>query len=595
MKAPFLLAAIAAASSAPAQQDGGALFQKHCDACHRSGGATRAPLPDAMRSMTAEAVLAALESGSMKAQGASLPAADRQTLAKFLGLAVKTSEHPTGICAPDTPATSDSSYWNGWGVDMENSRFQSARMAGLDESKVPNLKLKWAFGFSGANTVFAQPAIVGGKMFFGSGDGTVYAVNAKTGCIYWTFKAAATVRTAISVGAVIAGHYTLFFGDVKAFVYAVDSQTGKQVWRVQVDDHPLARVTGAPKLWNERLYVPVSGVEEVSAGNPRYECCTSRGSLVALEGATGKQIWKSYTIPAAPKPTGKNSAGTQLHGPSGASVWLSPTIDATRRLVYVGTGNEYSAPGTEFSDAVIAFDVDSGAMKWSRQLTPGDGWNFGCSTAAGPNCPEGHGPDVDIGASPILRKFAGGKDVLLVGQKSGVVYGLDPNGNGKILWQTRIGKGGALGGIQWGMAADDKVVYAALSDRKPGKWEEEGGLFALDILTGKKLWNTPAPKPACLGKPNCSAAQMAPVTLIPGVAFSGSMDGHIRAYSTKDGKIIWDFDTLHEFETVNGVNAKGGSLNASGVVVVNGTAYVNSGYGALAGMPGNVLLAFAAE
>ena len=595
MQIKFLSLAIAVASASLAQQDGAGLFQKHCAACHQSGSATRAPLPDVMKSMTPEAVLAALESGSMKAQAAGLSAVERQTLAKFLGLAAKLTEQSAGMCAPDTPATSDSSYWNGWGVDNENSRFQPARMAGLDESKIPRLKLQWAFGFPGANTVFAQPAIVGGKMFFGSDNGTVYAVNAKTGCTYWTFKAAATVRTAISVGAVIAGHYTLFFGDVKAFVYAVDSQTGKQLWRVKVDDHPLARVTGAPKLWNERLYVPVSSIEEVSAGNARYECCTFRGSLVALEGATGKQLWKSYAIPDAPKPTSKSSAGTQRHGPAGAAIWLSPAIDQPRRLIYVGTGNGYTDPGTKFSDAVIAFDLDSGAIKWSQQLTPGDGWNFGCSGAGGANCPEGRGPDVDIGASPILRKFAGGRDMLLVGQKSGVVYGLDPSNSGKILWQTRIGKGGALGGIQWGMAADDNVVFAALSDRRPGKWEEEGGMFALDILTGKQLWNTPAPKPACLGKPNCSAAQMAPVTLIPGVAFSGSMDGHVRAYSTMDGKIIWDFDTLREFDTVNGVKAKGGSLNGAGVVVVNGMAYVNSGYGALSGIPGNVLLAFAAE
>jgi polyvinyl alcohol dehydrogenase (cytochrome) len=586
MKVLFLCAAV----SAFAQPDGAALFQKHCASCHRAGSATRAPLPDAMTSMTPEAVLATLESGSMKPQATELSTAERDALAKHLGLGAKTVGQAAGKCAPDTPATSDSSYWNGWGVDRENSRFQPARMAGLDERKVPHLKLKWAFGFPGANSAMAQPVIVGGRIMFGSDNGTVYSVNAKSGCIYWTFKAAATVRTAISVGAINSGHYTLFFGDLKAQVYALDFQTGKQLWRVKLDDHPLARITGAPKLWNEKLYVPVSSVEEVSGGNVGYECCTFRGSLVALEGATGKQIWKSYAIPDPPKLTHRNKSGTQLHGPSGAAIWLSPTLDTARRLIYVGTGNGYSDPATKFTDAVIAFDIDSGAMKWSKQLTPGDGWNFACQSAAGQNCPEDHGSDVDIGTSPILRN-----NVLLIGQKSGVVYGLDPNNDGKILWQTRIGKGGSLGGIQWGMAADDKTVYSALSDRNPRKWEDEGGLFALDILTGKKLWTTPAVKPACLGKPNCSAAQMAPVTLIPGVVFSGSMDGHLRAYSAKDGRVVWDFDTLREFETVNGVKARGGSLSATGVVVANGMAYVNSGYGALAGMPGNVLLAFAAE
>ncbi len=569
-----------------AQPNGAVLFEKNCKVCHQAGSAMRAPLMDALNGMTPEAIRTALESGSMKAQGATLSAVERQTLASFLGKGSKV-EATDAACAVDQTRTAITIGWNGWGVDYDNSRMQPAAMAGLDAASVPRLKLKWAFGIPGANTVNSQPAIVGGRMYFGSQDGTVYALNARTGCTYWTFKAAASVRSAMTVSA----EGTLYFGDLKANAYALNSQTGKQLWRVQLDDHPVARITAAPKLWNNKLYVPISSVEEVSGGNPKYECCTFRGSVAAVDAATGKLIWKSYTIPDPPQATTKSSVGVQLHGPSGAAVWLSPTIDVSRKVLYIGTGNGYSDPATKYTEAVIAYDLETGSMKWSQQLTPGDGWNFACSAqGGGPNCPKDRGPDVDIGASPILRK-----NIILVGQKSGVVYGLDAESQGKLLWQTRIGKGGSLGGIQWGMASDDKTVYIALSDRRLGRWQEEGGLFALDIATGAKRWNTPAPKPECLSHPNCSAAQMAPVTLIPGVVLNGSMDGHMRAYAAGDGKIIWDFDTLRDFETINGVKARGGSISGSGAVVVGGIMYINSGYGALSGIPGNVVLAFAAE
>jgi polyvinyl alcohol dehydrogenase (cytochrome) len=316
---------------------------------------------------------------------------------------------------------------------------------------------------------------------------------------------------------------------------------------------------------------------------------------VAVDTETGKQLWKSYTIPDPPKPTRINSAGVQLQGPSGAAVWTSPTIDTERNLVYIGTGNGYSDPANAYTDAVIAFDLETGSMKWVRQLASGDGWNFSCINPNKANCPEQVGPDVDIGASPILKKLPDGRTVLVVGQKSGIVHALDPDAQGKILWQTRVGRGGALGGVQWGMAADEQNVYVALSDFTRGKPEMEGGMFALRLANGEKVWHTAAPKPACIDQRGCSAAQMAPVSLIPGVVFSGSMDGHLRAYSTSDGKILWDFDTLRDFDTVNGVKARGGSLSATGPVIAGGWLYVNSGYGILGGMPGNVLLAFSVD
>ena len=534
---------------------------------------------DVLALMPRPQILAALESGSMKTQGEALTHDQRVTLTQFLSKVTAVDLATGGRCASDVSPSKLEGQWNGWGVDLANKRFQPA--PGIRAEDLPKLKLKWAFGIPNATVAYAQPTIAGGRLYFGSTTGTVYSIDARTGCIYWTFTAPAAVRTAITLDGRLA-----YFGDLKANAYAVEIVTGKLVWKTHIEPHPAARITGAPKLYEGRLYVPVSSVEEPPPRDAKYPCCTFRGSVVALDAATGKQIWQSYAIPDPPGKTRVTSTGTQLMGPAGAAIWSSPTIDVPRKVLYVATGNGYSDPPTKYSDAIIAFDLATGSMKWSQQMTPNDRWNFGCQGARKETCPPDPGEDLDFGASPILEG-----PLLLAGQKSGMVHALDPDKQGAVVWQTRIGRGGALGGIEWGLAADDENVYAPLSDFN-GQGQAMGGMFALRQKDGVKVWQVPPPKPACTGKPGCSAAQMAPATMIPGIVFSGSMDGHLRAYEASSGKIVWDFDTLREFPTVNGVKAKGGSLNATGPTIAGGMMFVNSGYGALGGMPGNVLLAF---
>ena len=185
--------------------------------------------------------------------------------------------------------------------------------------------------------------------------------------------------------------------------------------------------------------------------NPNYECCSARGGVVALDALTGKQIWKTYTIDETPHAVAKSSAGTMMWGPSGASIWSAPTIDPEHHRIYVGTGDNFSKPATKMSDAILALSMDTGKIEWATQLTENDAFNMACEPGAPKSsCPEDAGPDVDIGASPILVKLANGKRVLLVSQKSGIAHGLDPDHNGAVLWETRIGHGGALGGIAGG-------------------------------------------------------------------------------------------------------------------------------------------------
>jgi polyvinyl alcohol dehydrogenase (cytochrome) len=602
--------------------DAANIYKQKCSTCHDSA-AVRAPDRDAMKQLTPESILASLTSGTMAAQGEGLSAVEKRAVAEFLAgkplgrtdpLLGKSPSCRTGPTALYEPLSRP--RWNGWGADVANTRFQSERDAGLSAAQVPKLTLKWAFGFPEGRLGFAQPTLAGGRVFVGSDKGAVYSLDSATGCTYWSFTAEAGVRTAMSIGpltgtdtgrrsagsarnsaqsAPVEARYAVYFGDLRANVYALDAATGARLWSVRVDEHQFARITGAPVLEGQRLYVPVSSVEEVAGPKSNYECCRFRGSVVALDAATGKQIWKSYTISQAPQPVSKNDAGTQLWAPAGAAVWTSPTIDLKARALYVGTGNAYTSPAADTSDAVVAFDLDTGKMLWSRQVTPKDVFLVGCAPGAPPgNCPETIGPDYDIGTSPILRTLAGGRRILVVGQKSGVVYGLDPDRQGEIVWQFRAGKGGLLGGIEWGMAADEELVYVPVSDVL-GPPEAAGGLFGLRLATGERVWHTPAPKLECTGGRGCTGAQSAAISAIPGIVFSGSVDGHFRAYSTVDGKIVWDFNTVQDYVTVNGVPGRGGSLDSAGPTVAAAMVFTNSGYGQWRGLPGNVLLAFAVQ
>lgn len=180
----------------------------------------------------------------------------------------------------------DGPQWNGWGADINNSRFQPAVMAGLTPEQVPRLQLKWAFGFPDASSANAQPTIVGGLLFVGGGDRRVYALDAKSGCTRWTFATEAVVRTAISVGPIAGSdQFAAFFGDVRGSAYAVNATTGALIWKTKVDDHPAARIVGAPTLFSGVLYVPVSSFEEATGSRPTYQCCTFRGSSLCLNAA----------------------------------------------------------------------------------------------------------------------------------------------------------------------------------------------------------------------------------------------------------------------------------------------------------------------
>jgi len=580
--------------------DAAAVYQKSCAQCHDEPQG-RTPSRDALKDRTPDAILQSLTTGSMSVTAIALSMAEKRAVSEYLaGKALGAGGESAGMCTPpngaagarSAPALSNVDGWNGWGNDIANSRYQPK--PGLTAADVPNLKLKWAFGFPGGSQAYGNPAIVGGRVFVGSDNGKFYALDANSGCMYWSVQADGGIRAAPTVAK--AGSRTaVYFGDLKGHMFAVDATTGDLIWKKQVDDHKFARVTGAPKLYDGKLYVPVSSVEEAPAAQPTYECCTFRGSIVALDGTTGAQLWKTYTIQEKPQQVGTNAKGTALYKPAGAAVWSSPTIDPQKGIVYIGTGNSYTDPAVPTSDAVMALDIKSGKILWWNQLTPSDAFVIGCGpNSTNANCPKDVGPDFDFGNAPILRTLGGGRRILVIGQKSGMAYGLDPDNEGKLLWKFKAGKGSALGGIEWGSAADDQNAYIPVSD-VIGPSADAGGLFALKLATGEQVWHTPAPKLECTSGRGCTGAQSAPASVIPGAVFSGSVDGHLRAYSTRDGSIIWDYNTAKEYDTVNKVPAKGGSIDAAGPAIADGLVVTNSGYALWRGLPGNVLLAFSAK
>jgi len=590
---------IAAAGSAAAQLQGqgntAQTFTESCAVCHGNKSVARAPEVATLRQMTPESIYAALTTGSMREQAANLSDDVKRALTVYLagrqpGIAqVADAKAMTNRCSSNPPIVLSAAAWNGWGVDMANSRYQTGSAAGLSASQVPQLKLKWAFGFPAATVVYSQPSLVGGRLFVGVDTGYVYSLDAATGCVYWSFAAQSGVRSAISVGAVKshAAKYAAYFGDIRGNVYAVNAENGELLWKVTVDQHPIARITGAPKLYENRLYVPVSSMEEGTAGTLSYQCCTFRGSVVALDASSGRQIWKTYTITAPLEPLRKNSKGTQLWGPSGGGVWDSPTIDPKRHAIYIGTGDAYSPPVPATTDAIMALDMKSGKVLWSVQDTPNDAWIAACwPPKISENCPDPLGPDYDFGASPILRDLPNGHRILIAGQKSGIVWAHDPDDHGTLKWKIGMAPQPPTdqGEIVWGGAADEQSAYFGLNS---------GGVVALGLSDGTKKWFTPLQPAAGLEQHH---GQSGAVSAIPGVVFSGGWDGVVRALSTDDGRVLWQYNTVKSYDTVNGVPAKGGSMGAAGPLIAGGMLFVPSGYiGVQNGLPGNVLLAFAPQ
>ncbi|GIX31253.1 MAG: cytochrome CBB3 [Porticoccaceae bacterium] len=485
-------------------------------------------------------------------------------------------------------------------MTADNRRAIPTSRAGLAAADLSRLRLAWVFGLPDAVRFRSHPALAGGAVYLGSQDGRVFALERKTGCVRWVFRARGEVRTAVVVAPWRAGDRTArplaYFGDYLGNVYAVDAASGELRWQVRPDPHPSAVITGSPTLHEGVLYVPVSSLEVLAAQDPAYHCCTFRGAVVALDADTGAERFRVHTVTEPATPRGANRLGTPRFGPAGAPVWGSPAVDARRRQLLFGTGQNYSRPATATSDAIFAVDLDSGRVRWIFQATADDVWNAACEVDEDANCPEDPGPDYDFGAPPLLARGADGRDYVLAGQKSGWVYALDPD-DGRLRWKVQVGAGGLNGGVHFGMAAAAGRLFVPISDADLGRHhvprEPRPGLYALDVATGALLWQWPAPD-VCAGRVGCKRGNGQAVAVAGDLVFAGSIDGHLRVHDARTGAVLWDFDSAREWPSVNGVPARGGSFEgAASPVVDRGWLYFGSGYLFHPYMPGNAFFAFA--
>jgi polyvinyl alcohol dehydrogenase (cytochrome) len=579
---------------------GFAVFQQHCVSCHGNPAYERAPSPATLRSMSPERIYSALTAGTMKSVGDTLSEADRRRVAESLAGQLLGSAQAGDAATMPNRCTSNpplhhaaGASWNGWGNGLENNRFQAAKAAGLSPESVPRLRLKWAFGFVGGTSAYAQPTVFAGRVFVGSDTGYVYSLDAASGCVYWSYRTQAGVRNAMTIGRIATRgqvRRAVFFGDLKSTAYAIDAHSGMEIWKTRVDDNFATRVTAAPALYKNRLYVPISAWEGFQARVLDYPCCTAVGSVSALDARSGKLLWKTYTIVERPHPTRKNSRGIQLWAPAGVPVWNTPTVDSRRHVIYVGTGDASTYPAPATSDAIVALNMSTGKLSWSRQIYPNDSFIVGCrGSGLTENCPQVVGPDWDIPMSPMLKSLNSHAALIVFGTKPGDIQALDPDRQGEPVWrmnvvadsatQDALRTGGTANrGPVWGGALDDRYAYFGLN---------AGGVAAVRLSDGQRAWYTPLNSTAEKRVTHSAAA-----TVIPGVLFVGGSDGRLWALSSRDGQSLWSFDTAQTFETLNKVPAHGGSIIAPGPTVADGMLFVGSGYGVVSESPGNVLLAF---
>ncbi|KAA1189163.1 PQQ-binding-like beta-propeller repeat protein [Pseudohalioglobus sediminis] len=599
------------------------LFDEHCASCH-DNPQMHAPTRQALSGFSLDSVMVALTFGKMQPMAAHLSKIEKGLISIYLtGSDSGQYEWLADSTCSAPPADTTTGYVRNWGLDAANSRFVAPAQSNITRDNVGTLELAWALAFPKVTDMRSQPAILGDTLYFGDKTGRLYAIDRKQGCIQAHTKVASGIRSAITVAEDGSGEPLLVFADSMAFVYAVDPVTLDIQWKADVRLFDTSTITGSVSYHAGRLYVPVSSYEVAAAGNPQHVCCKSHGGVIALDAGDGDRLWEWHATADATE-QGVDRDGKPMFGPSGVSVWSTPTIDAGRNRLYVGTGENLSHPATDTSDAVIALDLDTGEQIWSYQATANDVWNAAC-LSGGANCPENAGGDFDIGASVIHAQLQDGSELLLVGQKSGDAMALDMDG--KLLWKARVSNAAigpdlhqttTNGGIHWGMALAGETLLVPAADperRRPG-YDPRPGIHALHARSGEVLWFQGVERGCYLAdedKPLVGLQNMregkdrpleeqyacsffyglsAAATATREVVFSGALNGILRAYDVATGELLWQTETARPFATVNGVEGHGGAIDVDGQVLAGDWLYVQSGYSMFGQLPGNVLLAY---
>ena len=567
---------------------GSRLYLQKCASCH-DHPQNNVPPRASLAYRSPEAIHYALSEGAMKPMTAGLSPADIEALVVLLA-GRKPRPVPdvmTAACtAPAAPLVIAPDDWNNNGGSYTNTRFRAYPW--LDAAAVPRLKIKWAFGYPGGA---GGPAVLGGnRIFLPSGFGYVLSLDADTGCVRWATRRPGRVVRSLAVSGPTGTQprSAIYFGDDTSTVTAVDAETGKELWQTRVEQQVLARITGSPSVHAGKVLVPVSSIEDPMTHVSTHACCTSRGGVVALDAATGAMLWQQHHIAAEPRALPpERPDGPARFGPAGAATYVPLAIDTRRGLVYASTAEEYGRLDPAGPYSVIAYDINTGERRWAQQFLPtGAEREAACGAVADSDCRN----LFSMGTAPLIHTLPGGRELLLVGQKWGFVYALDPDAGGTLVWKRKVAAGGDMGGVIYGMASDGDRVYVPVSDVDATEPGRAGALFALDPATGREIWHRKGPTPRCSwSTEGCTAAQIAALSAVPGAVFGGFNDGWLRAFSTQDGAPLLELDTARDFETVNGVPARGGQVSGYPVVVGRDAVFVTSGASSVE-RPGNTLL-----
>jgi polyvinyl alcohol dehydrogenase (cytochrome) len=485
-------------------------------------------------------------------------------------------------------------YTQSWGIDARNTRYQARST--LSSANAGRLELAWVYGLA-STTPRSQPLVSEDTLFVGDSPRGVVALDRERGCERWRVPHGGNISSAL-LPAESGKHRMIIFNDRTEGVYALDARTGERIWHARIDEQPIPWYSGTALPIGDTLYVPISSMEVAVAMNPFYGCCTTSGGMAAVDLATGTRRWFLPTIPEAPKRTGSHWFFVDEYGPSGAAVWAGPSYNAARQWLYFGTGQNYSHPTTDTSDAIFAVDAATGAVQWRRQFTANDAYTAACNNIEldHPNCPKPTGPDVDFGAPTMLVNAKSGRQLLIAGQKSAEVHALDPD-TGEVVWSTRLGRGGIIGGVHWGMAANEALglLFVPISDKAiegfPAPGDPSPGLYALDIETGEQRWVYT--RPSRCDEAECVFGLSAAVTAANDVVVIGSMDGMLEVLDARSGEPLWSHDAWRDYEAVNDTTTRGGAFDAHGVVLADDLLVVVAGYGYVGRQRGgNALLVF---
>ena len=482
-----------------------------------------------------------------------------------------------------------------WGIDVNNSRFVSPNNTGINANNVHRLELKWAYGLSTEAPRF-YPLVTPDTIYIGDGENGLVALDRESGCERWRNEDAKGDIASSIVSAPTRHGPTLFFAHRQKGVFAVHAESGATLWQHGTTSEPLPLYSGSPLVADGVIYVPISSQEIGLSINPFYACCTTSGGMAAFDIETGEQLWYLPTIEEPAQVTGSHYIFVEKWGPSGAPVWSAPTYDRKRGVLFYGTGENYTAPATDTSDAIFAVNANTGKRNWVNQFTANDTFNMAC-VAGTANCPEDEGPDLDFGAPPVLGNDRDGHERLFVAQKSGTVSALDPT-TGAVVWRRTFGRGGYLGGIHWGLATDPEqgLLYVPISDFPAGLAltnDPSPGMYALNTNDGEVEWFTAKD----FSQQAVAAAGFWPglsagIVAAKGVVVAGDLAGDIEAYDATDGEVLWRYKTASSFPTVNDVPAQGGSIDSHGPLLVDDLLLVSSGYAGVSMQGGNAFLVF---